>query len=102
MSGAGNNFDNLGSGPGSADLQSEKYPSSPDVQIVTPLDVYFSSRRSSRACYDFAGLSVQCRKYLYDRAVAFVLNDRGGTLTYMNVADQVAQIFNIAIAKTDR
>jgi len=89
MSGAVNVSGSLGSDCENVHVPARTPPPSPDVVIVTPLERFVSSARNLRAGHDFAGLSIQCRKDFYDRAVDLVIKDRSGGLTYMNAADRV-------------
>ena len=102
MSGVDEVLNGLGPYNESVQFRTEIPSSSSDVEIFTPLENFISSRRWIKAFHNFVGLYVQCRKDLYARATALVINDRIRALIYMNVADQVAHAFHISIAKLDR
>ena len=38
-----------------------------DVQLIKPLDDFFSRRRACKALVPFSDLPASCRKYFYDR-----------------------------------
>ena len=42
--------------------------STPDVQIIQPLDVFFSKHRNCKSHIPFSSLDVSCRKDFYGRA----------------------------------
>ena len=76
--------------------------STPDVQIIKPLDDFFSKHRNCKSHIPFSSLDVSCRKDFYGRAAEYYTEHGGGIVTYIFSAEQVARQFGLAIATCDR
>ena len=63
--------------------------STPDVQIVKPLDDFFSKHRNCKSHIPFSSLDVSYRKDFYGRAVHYYIENEGGVTTYIFYAEQV-------------
>ena len=63
--------------------------STPGVQIITPLDDFFSKHRSCKSHTPFSCLDVSCRKDFYDRVADYYIENKGGVTTYIFCAEQV-------------
>ena len=51
--------------------------STPDVQIITPLEIFLSKHRAVKALIPFSTLDPSCRKDFYDKAADCYM-ERGG------------------------
>ena len=76
--------------------------STPDVQILTPLEHFLSRHRATKALVPFSSLSASCRKDFYDRAADCYLKRGGETLAYFTAAESVARSLGLSIAYCDR
>ena len=63
--------------------------STPDVQIIKPLDDFFSYHRNCKSHNPFSTLDVICSKNFYGRAAKYNLENVGDAVTYIVCADQV-------------
>ena len=61
----------------------ENRHSTPDVQIITPLDLFYSKRRTCKALIPFGDIHISCRKDLYDRAADIFMNGCRAAVTYV-------------------
>jgi len=76
--------------------------STPEVQIVTPLDAFFSKHRYSKSLVPFSDLDASCRKDFDNRVGEYYVEKVGGTVTHLFVAQEVARQYGIVIASCDR
>ena len=76
--------------------------STPDVQIVSPLDDFLSRHRSCKALIPFSELHATCRKDFYGKAANYYIEFGGGIVTYIFAAEEIARQFRLAIANCDR
>jgi hypothetical protein len=76
--------------------------STPDVQIITPLEHFLSKHRAVEAVVLFSTLNTSCRKKFYGRAAKYSLENGGGVVTYIFYIEHVARQFGLTIATCDR
>ena len=76
--------------------------STPDVQIITPLEHFFSKHRAVKALVPFTTLNPSCRKHFYDKAADCYMERGGETLAYFTAAESVARELGLVIASCDR
>ncbi len=74
----------------------------PDVQIITPLDVFLRKHRPCKSLIPLSFLPPKCRKDFYDKVVDYYIQKGGETLAYFSAAESVAHQFGLAIAACDR
>ena len=75
---------------------------STDVQLIKPLDDFFSRRRACKALVLFSDLPPRCCKDFYDRAVYYFIVNKGANITHFVAAENVARQFGMSIANCDR
>ena len=63
--------------------------STPDVQIITPPNVFFSKQRSCKSHIPFSSLDVSCRVDFYGRVAHYYIENESGVTTYIFYAEQV-------------
>jgi hypothetical protein len=63
--------------------------STPNVQIITPLDVFFGKHRSFKSRIPFFSLDASCCTYFYGKAAKHHLEKVGGVVKYIFLAEQV-------------
>ncbi len=74
------------------------------AQVVadpTPLEILTHKRRACTGRIAFNSLSLDLKKYFYDRAAIVALNS-AGVLSYIMAADGVAENFRLRIEPCDR
>ena len=76
--------------------------STPDVQIITPLEKLLSKHRAVEAVVLFSTLNTSCRKKFYGRAAKYSLENGGGVVTYIFSIEQVARHIGLSYAACDR
>ena len=76
--------------------------STPDVQIITPLEDFFSKHRAIKAPILFFTLNPSYSKKIYDKAAKYHLENGGCVVTYIVYIEQVARQFGLTIAACDR
>jgi hypothetical protein len=76
--------------------------STPDVQIITPLEHFKSKHRSFKALILFSTLNPSYRKNFYSMASKYHLENGGGVVTYVFSIEQVARLFGLSYAACDR
>ncbi len=72
------------------------------MQIVSPLDDFLCRHRSCKSLIPFSHLHVSCRKNFYGKAANYYMEFRGGIVTYIFAAEEVARQFRITIATCER
>ena len=76
--------------------------STPDVQIITPLEDFLGKHRVIKALILFSTLISIYRKKFYGRAAKYHLENGGGVVTYIFSIEQVARQFGLSYAACDR
>ena len=74
--------------------------STPDVHIITPLDVIFSEHRSYNSHIPFSTMDVSCLKDFYGRVAKWHSENEGDAMMYIFSADQVepyVRLFELAV-----
>jgi len=77
--------------------------SPPDVQIITPPDIFFSKHRSCKSHIPFSSLDVSSRKDFYGRAAKIYIENEGCVSRYIFYAEQVepyVRQFGLAVVTT--
>ena len=75
--------------------------STPDVQIIMPLEEFLGKHRVIKALILFSTLISIYRKKFYGRAAKYHLENGGCVVTYIVSIEQVAQQFGLTIAACD-
>ena len=76
--------------------------STPDVQIIMPLEEFLGKHRVIKALILFSKLNSSYRKNFYGRAAKYHLENGGGVVTYICSIEQVARHIGLSYAACDR
>ena len=68
--------------------------STPDVQILTPLEIFLSRHRAAKALVPFSSLTASCRKDFYDRAADCYIK-RGAILSRISLQPNWSRVRSV-------